>query len=86
MASTDGKDRPEIPVQVLLPGLLTLTASLLIAAAALFLGQDRLGNWYYPMIAVAVVINASGQVKLVKTITEFARARRETRQDDGGNS
>ena len=66
-----------------------LNAALIAGAAALFgvavffLGQERVGIWYYPAIAAAIVVWLYGEVRLISTVITLARARRERQERDG---
>ena len=75
-------DRPTIPAQLVIPPALTSTAGVLVGFAAYMLGEERLGVWFYPVIAVAVVVWFYGQSKLLQNVRAFAREQRERQQDD----
>ena len=80
MVSED--DKPKLPAQAVLVPSLISTGGVLLGFAAYMLGEDRMGIWFYPAIAVAVVVWLHGQTRLVLTVTRFAREQREKQESD----
>ncbi len=71
-----------MPARLFIPATLTSTAGILLGFVAYMLGEERLGIWFYPAIAVAIVVWFYGQTKLLMNVKTFAREQREKQLDD----
>jgi hypothetical protein len=65
-------DNIKLRTQTMLNAALIAGAAALFGVAVFFLGQERVGIWYYPAIAAAIVIWLYGEAKLIATVMAFA--------------
>jgi hypothetical protein len=77
-ADDSGKSR----TQAIVNAALVAGTAALFGVAVFFLGEERVGIWYYPAIAAAIVVWLYGEAKLISTVMSLARDRRE-RDSDG---
>jgi hypothetical protein len=81
MDPSDDKEKPD--TQALTTASLISGTAILIGVAVYFLGEDRVGIWFYPAIAVSLVVWLYGQARLISAAMALARAQRERRERDG---